>query len=67
MDDYEAALAAALERVYGGSAQVHEDDDGGLTVYVSGARGTLGFATKPGRSAIAEILGIHLPGSDPNT
>ena len=56
------ALTAALERAYGGIGQVHEDDDGGLTVYVSCADGTIGFTTGPGPSAIAEILGLHLPG-----
>ncbi|HEX3960804.1 MAG TPA: hypothetical protein VHZ03_29985 [Trebonia sp.] len=61
MDDYTTALTAALERAYGGSAHVHPDDDGGLTVYVSGADGTIGFTTGPGHSAIAEVLGIRLP------
>jgi hypothetical protein len=63
--DTEGALAAALERTYGGQAQVHPDDDGGLTVYVSTVNSTFGFSTGPGRSAIAEILGICLP-TDPD-
>ena len=61
MDDYATVLTAALERAYGGSAQVHEDDDGGVTAYISGANGTFGFTTGPGRSAIAEVLGIRPP------
>ncbi len=62
--DTEGALAAVLERAYGGHAQVHEDADG-WTVYVSGADGTIGFTTSPGRSVIAEVLGIRLP-TDPD-
>lgn len=51
MEDDVTRLTAALERKYGGEAQVTEDDDGGVTVLVSGANGTWGYSVGPKPSA----------------
>lgn len=66
MDIDAAALTAALEGQYGGEAEVHPDEDGGMTGRVSGAHGTMCFSTGPGHSAFLRYgLGIQLP-SEPD-
>jgi hypothetical protein len=53
-------LTAALERQFGGEVQVDKDDDGGVTVLISGANGTWGYSVGPGPSAFLRYgLGIE--------
>lgn len=53
------ALTAALERKYGGRAEVDEDDEGALVVYVWGTDGTMGLRLSGPDSAIWRY-GVHL-------